>query len=351
MAIDYQDIIDSLTEDNIKDILDTLSIPYEDKGSYLLCPTACHNEDLDNASKKLYYYKDNKIFVCYTACGSMSVFKFLEHVYEARSIPYDWVEDVLKLITNTSGYKAYDGFEKPQYTSLKDQFAQTRKEITLPAYEEGVLDAFVHFYPPEWLEDGISKAAMDKYGIQYSISQNKIIIPHRDINGRLVGIRGRALNPEEVELVGKYMPIHIEKTWYTHPLGLNLYGLYENKENIKKSGIVYVGEAEKFVLQAESFTDPNCCVAVCGSQFNKFQLRELIKNCHPREIVICFDNEELPHKDSYFNKLWTMCQKYKLYADFSFIYDREGLTQLKQSPTDCGEDIFHKLLSRRIRVK
>lgn len=351
MAIDYQGIVDSLTEDNIKDMLEALDIPYEDKGSYLLCPTACHNEDLDNASKKLYYYKDNKLFVCYTACGPMSIFKFVEHVYEARNVPYDWVEDVLKFITNISGYKTVDSFDRPRYISLKDQFAQSTKEVTLSAYEEGALDTFIKFYPPEWLEDGISRVAMDKYNIRYSISQNKIIIPHRDVNGRLVGIRGRALNPEEIELVGKYMPVHLEKTWYTHPLGLNLYGLYENKENIKKNGIVFVGEAEKFVLQAESFSRPNCCVAVCGSQFNKYQLHVLMKYCQPREIVICFDNEELPHEDSYFNKLWALCQRYKLYADFSFIYDREGLTKLKQSPTDCGEDIFNKLLSRRIKVR
>ena len=40
---------------------------------------------------------------------------------------------------------------------------------------------------------------MDKYNIRFSPTQNKIIIPHYDINGRLVGIRGRALNIEEVE--------------------------------------------------------------------------------------------------------------------------------------------------------
>lgn len=57
---------------------------------------------------------------------------------------------------------------------------------------------------------------MDKYNILYSISQEKIVIPHYDINNNLVGIRGRALNEWEIENVGKYMPIRIENKWYAH---------------------------------------------------------------------------------------------------------------------------------------
>ena len=57
---------------------------------------------------------------------------------------------------------------------------------------------------------------MDKYNILYSISQEKIVIPHYDINNNLIGIRGRALNEWEIENVGKYMPIKIENKWYAH---------------------------------------------------------------------------------------------------------------------------------------
>ena len=75
---------------------------------------------------------------------------------------------------------------------------------------------------------------MDKFNIRYSTTQNKIIIPHYNADGQLVGIRGRALNEWEVENVGKYMPVQIEGKWYSHPLSLNLYGLNFNKEDIKK---------------------------------------------------------------------------------------------------------------------
>lgn len=75
-----------------------------------------------------------------------------------------------------------------------------------------------------------------------------------------------------------------------------------------------------------------------------------MKTCAPHEIILCFDKEELPGEDKYFNKLYGICKKYEQYCDFSFIYDRENLLGLKDSPTDKGEDIFNKLLKRRVKV-
>ena len=214
-----------------------------------------------------------------------------------------------------------------------------------------VLDCFVQTYPQEWLDDGISKKTMDRFNISYSISQNKIIIPHYDILGRLVGIRGRALNDWEVENIGKYAPIQVEGIWYKHPLSMNLYGLDRTFMDIRRNGVCYLFESEKSVLQMDGFSIPNCSAAVCGSNFNKYQLNILMKFCAPSEIVICFDKEELPGEEKYFNKLWNICQKYKQYCNFSFIYDREGLLNLKDSPTDKGEEVFLQLLKKRVRVK
>jgi DNA primase len=192
---------------------------------------------------------------------------------------------------------------------------------------------------------------MDRFDISYSISQNKIIIPHYDLLGRLVGIRGRALNEWEIENIGKYAPIQIEGVWYKHPLSMNLYGLDKTFMDVRRNGICYLFESEKSVLQMNGFSIPNCSAAVCGSNFNKYQLNILMKFCAPSEIVICFDKEEKPGEDKYFNKLYDICKKYSQYAQFSFIYDREGLLGMKDSPTDRGEEVFKKLLEKRVRVQ
>ena len=76
-----------------------------------------------------------------------------------------------------------------------------------------------------------------------------------------------------------------------------------------------------------------------------------MKTAHPREVVICFDKEEKPGSDEYFNKLWNIGKKYSNYADFSFIYDRENLLDMKDSPTDKGSDVFWRLYRKRVRVK
>lgn len=346
--IDYQAIIDELDDNKVKNMLDRLEIPYEDRESYLVMPTVCHHSNIDDASMKLYYYKNTHIFYCYTEDGAMSIFSFLKHFYEVRDIDYDWFTDIYEVIRGCSYFNEHQN--TTSYKSIRNDYTLKKERQELLAYSDKIMECFTKYYPIEWLNDGINREAMDKFNIRYSPSQNKIIIPHYDVNGRLVGIRGRALNQEDIDTWGKYMPIQIEGKWYSHPLSLNLYGLDKTKENIKATGIAYLFEAEKSVLQMESFSIPNCAAAVCGSKLNKYALDILVRTCHPQEIVICFDKEELPHEDKYFNHLYELCKKYQAYTNFSFIYDKENLLDLKDSPTDKGEDIFIKLLQKRVRI-
>lgn len=330
--------------------MDSLGVELvKETAKYLIFPTVCHNEDSNEASAKLYYYKNNHLFYCYTECGPMNIFQLLRHFYEVRNIEYDWYEDIYSAIENCSAAKDVEQLTVVKLEKYSERF-KVRETPHLTTYPRGILDVFVHKYPTEWLKDGITPAAMDKFEILYSISQNKIIIPHFDINENLIGIRGRALNNWEIEMGGKYMPIKIEDKWYAHPLSLNLYGLNKNWKNIKQEGIVYLLESEKAVLQIENFDMPNCAAAVCGSNFNKYQLNLLLKYCHPKEIVICFDKEEKKGEDNYFNKLYKICQKYNKYCNFSFAYDRENLLDMKDSPTDKGEKVFKELLNKRIYV-
>lgn len=350
--MDYEDIVSNLEIHAVVLMMEKLGADrWIDKGSHIIFPTICHNEDPSEASMKLYFYKDTKLFVCYTHDGNMSIFKFLKNYYETRNIEYDWYQDIYLVVRDCGSFRGVEGFAPEKYKSMKDRYGARRKEIELPEYSPNVLDCFVNLHPQEWLNDGISAEAMNKFNISYSISHNKIIIPHYDVDGRLVGIRGRALNEWEVENIGKYTPLRIEQNWYKHPLSMNLYGLNVTKENIRKRGVCFLVESEKAVMQMESFSFPNCSAAICGSNFNKYQLNILMKTCCPTEIILCFDKEELPGEDKYFNKLYNICKKYGQYCNFSFMYDREGLLNLKESPTDRGEEVFVKLLEKRVRVK
>ena len=349
--IDYKGIIEQLDTQKVIQLMETLgATDYIEKPGYVIFPTICHNEDASEASMKLYYYENSHMFVCYTECGNQSIFQLLKNYYDCRNINYDWYQDVYKVILDCSNYNPDLTFAPKKYKSIRSTYTAAER-IHLPTYPNRILDCFTKFYPSEWLNDGISKAAMDKFNIRYSTIQNKIIIPHYNADGQLVGIRGRALNNWEVENVGKYMPVQIEGKWYSHPLSLNLYGLNWNKENIKRTGICFLVEAEKSVLQMESWDFANCAAAVCGSQFNKHALRILMQNARPREVVICFDKEEKKGSEDYFNKLYEIGKKYQNYCDFSFIYDRENLLEMKDSPTDKGAEVFWKLYKKRVKIK
>ncbi len=347
--INYTEIIENLQLENVEKLLDSLGIPYKDTEQALIMPTACHNVDLDEASWKLYYYKDSHMFYCYTEDGAMSIFKFLRNYYETRQVEYDWYNDILQVILNCA---ATVSVPTGAYRSTADDYRPQKIRKELPTYDSGILNVFQKYYPVEWLMDSITPAAMDKYNILFSHSQNKIIIPHYNMKDELVGIRGRALNPYEVEYVGKYAPVWIEGKCYSHPLSLNLYGLNKNWENIKRAGTALVFESEKSVLQFESFKEwKNLAVASCGSNLNKFQVDLLLRTCQVKNIVICYDNEELKGEDKYFNKLYNMCKKYTTYCNISFIYDRNYILPKKASPSDRGEEKFEKLFERRVFVK
>ena len=97
---------------------------------------------------------------------------------------------------------------------------------------------FQRFHLVGWLEEGISHEVMDAYEIGYCCWQERLVIPHRDKDGNLIGIRSRA-NSDDALMFAKYAPLLTGnltgKTCYAHNLGDNLYGLHLNRECIKRT--------------------------------------------------------------------------------------------------------------------
>jgi len=343
----------SLTDKNIIDVFQRLGIDrYEDKPDYIIFPTICHNENAAEASMKLFYYKNNKLFHCYTECGeTFDIFRLLEKYYKTRGIKYNFQQDILSFVKTDAQFLPGINFDTIQYTSIADKY-KTREPTTLKTISNNVMNSFVNYCTKEWLDEGITEKECEKFNIKFSISQNKIVIPHYDINNNLIGIRGRALDPEEIKEKGKYRPITIENHTYAHPLSLNLYGLNKTKIAIKRKHYCIVFEGEKSVLLMERYYgNDNVSVANCGSNLHKTQLK-LLLTLGVSEIIIAYDKENTTKENSetYFNKLYKICTKYNNYCNFSFIFDRENLLEAKDSPIDKGPVIFEQLLRNRVRV-
>lgn len=193
---------------------------------------------------------------------------------------------------------------------------------------------------------------MRLYNIRYCIEQNKIIIPHYDVDNNLIGIRGRALNEEDIA-IGKYMPVQIEGRIYSHPLMYNVYGLNIVKDNIKKYRMAIIAESEKSPMQYATMfgKDKNICTACCGSALHSYQV-ELLTKAGAEKILVAFDKEgkTWEERDKYFNKLKSICERYKNKCKMGFIYDSQNLLELKESPFDKGPEIFKNLMKKGVWI-
>lgn len=358
-SLSAKDIVASLTLEDVRNFLESLGVDQivvnEDK-EYLICPTICHNPIHEAESMKLYWYHNNKIFRCYTECNeAMSIFELYRRYMSINEYPIDLEEAEIYvrqfvqhvILPTASARKEELDLKKYQYDTTIPEFK---------GYFAGTIDCGIKYYHPIWLRDGITKEAMDKFNIRYSIAQNKILIPHYDIKGKLIGIRGRAFNEDEIEQGRKYSPVQIGDTLYTHPLQFNLYGIDKHKEGIMRRKCAVICEAEKSVLLDEGYYgDLSNVVACCGSTFNKYQISLLTNVLGAQEIIIALDKEYTNWKDQkaqkYRKKIETACRKYLYQASFSYIWDMENLLQEKDSPLDKGKDIFEYLYKNRIKVR
>lgn len=338
--IDIKELKSQLSLNDVEKIIQALGIEkYEKTNSFILMPTVCHNLIDDTGSMKLYYYDNNKLCHCYTECGES--FDIIELVQKVKNINgdtefsfIDALNFILSIIKFTPVERNYN-----KYNSVKDKYI-SNTIIQLEEYKDTVLEVFEKRPIVQWLQEGISQDTLDKFNISFYNYQNKIVIPHYDINNRLIGIRGRALEKEDIERRGKYTPLTTDGIMYKHPLSLNLYGLNLTKDGINKMKTVVIFEGEKSVMLLDSaLGENNYSVATCGSSLNQNQINILIKQCNVNNIVLAYDKEYetfgTEKANKYYNKLYDMCKKYSMFCNFSFIFDFNNLLSEKQSPIDA----------------
>lgn len=356
-----KDIIDSITLHDVRNFLESLGVTQimvnEDK-QYLVCPTICHNPINEAESMKLYWYQNNKIFRCYTECNeAMSIFRLYQKYMALNHYPVtieeaeEYVKQCLKhIVINTNKVSSYN------YELDLNKYQFNNNIPILDEYPKEILSYFTHYYHPTWLRDGITPEAMDKFHIGFSLGQNKIIIPHFDINGRLIGIRGRTLDKKEAEAYGKYRPLQIGKITYAHPLQFNLYGIHEHQNGIKMRRQAIIAEAEKSVLLDDGYYgDLSNCVACCGSTFNKYHISLLTNVLGANEIIIALDKEYTDWRTEkarkYKERIISMCRKYSNQAVFSYMWDYDNVLEEKDSPFDKGKEVFEHLYKTRVKIR
>lgn len=249
--------------------------------------------------------------------------------------------EVLKTITTMLGKKIegnyqaeeevlFDGFFDGLYIPYEDE----EKEVT---YDESVLDKYNNGYKwfKRFADDGILPSAQVKFNIGFSEESNRITIPWRDSEGKLIGVIARIDSDEKTNY--KYLPL------IPFPKHKYLYGLYQNKEYIKESKEVYVFESEKSVLLGDSLGYRNF-TSLGGNSISKTQVEQLLK-LNVSKIIISLDeglDTEIIKKDIKTIKDCLFMRDCKV----GFILDKNNKylpKGSKASPIDLGREIFEKL--------
>ncbi len=361
-SYDKKQIREQISTEIVFDFLLNVGADPEYTSYGILAQTICHNPP-GEGSRKLYYYENTGLFKCYTNCGSFDIFELIIKVAKIQwNREYD-LNDAIRYIAIKYGITAdilpdgedilidaevFNNYNRIKTLDIKDYHAELKE------YDTSILDRLnynVELLP--WLNEGISQEIIDKNRIGYFPAAAQITIPHYDINGRFIGLRGRALCQPDIDMYGKYRPIVINKQLYNHPLGMNLYNLNNSKDNINIAHQTIVFEGEKSALKFQTFfgIDNDISVACCGSNLSAYQVQLLI-DCGAKEIIVAFDRQFQAIDDDEFQHLTAnltkIHEKYKNYVNISFVFDKNMITGYKDAPIDCGKEIFEQLLQERV---
>ena len=163
-------------------------------------------------------------------------------------------------------------------------------------------------------EDGISVEMLQKYQVAYYPENGSIVFPHHNINGEIVGLYERSFRmlrkefykkyqgaPYKVAMLfprAKYVPLirkekyremlpDEEKTSWSFPNSLNLYGLHIAAPYIKESGEAIIFEGAKSVMLAHQWGIKNTVAShTFGCHFNHINM---LYECGARKIYFAFD--------------------------------------------------------------
>lgn len=358
MSYDKYQVKEALSIEDIYDILFSLGAEPEMCGDYIVSRTICHNGEHEG-SRKLFYYDSTQLFRCYTNCGTFDIFELLQKVKNlSLNDAIYYVVNFFNLQWKIQEIDDTDIIEDMNMVKHWQDLADIKinhEKVELPVISKDVLKYYPKPRIKNWEQDHITKDVCDYMGICYDPVTGGILIPHTDEQGNLIGIRRRTLIKDE-EQYGKYRPWVCDGKMYNHPLGFNLYGYAQAKDNIARMRKAIIFEAEKSVLQSIEYLGlaNDICVAVCGSYLTKYQLQMLLR-AGANEIVVAFDADfDKVGDEKYYEtikKLKKVSEQYNGRAVFSYMFDRTGkLVHSKMSPSDGGKDIFMKLWRERFTV-
>lgn len=281
--------------------------------------------------------EDPPVFFDYSSGIGGNVYTFVKYYYKCSS---------KEAIETLKKYAGFDGEftaprEKMVATMTCKRFKQPKSNRKEPASTVLPNDYMERYEKRDdklavWEQEGISRESLDKFQVYYDSFSDRLVYPIRNIEGKIVNIGGRTLDPLWKEKKQR-------KYTYFHQWGSmnTIYGIAENIEAIIQKREVILFEGCKSVLLADSWGIHNTG-ALLTSHVSANQLKILARlGCR---IVFALDKDVRIRDDHNIGRL-------KQYVNVEYLWDREDLLGEKDAPVDKGFEVFQRLYNQRLKYR
>lgn len=332
---DYDDEMLQQINENA-DLLEYVSqtIEMEKRGNDYFGHCPLHTDNTPSFSitpKKNSYY-------CFSCGKSGGIIGFLMD-YEKMSFE-DAVEKAAKLaqldLSKMCQSKTISFLRKVRRASLK-----TPTEYEHPILQDRDYEKYDKEIVHEWLDEGISQEVMDLFGVRVDNEHNRIIYPVYDIHGNLINIKARTR-------IKEYKALKIPKYINYYSVGCMDYfqGLSITLPYVREQNEIIIFESVKSVMKAFGWGYKNCASAEKHTLTDE-QIGLLVKL--KVNVVFAYDSDI-----SYRNQdVRRNIEKLKRITNVFIIEDKQKLlggVDTKNSPVDCGRDIWEELYFSKKKV-
>lgn len=311
--------------DYLEEILNKLGYKnIKDKYKYY----SCANHDGDN-NGALVLWKESLRYTNYTRNHEGNIITLVMNDKDC-SFPR-----ALEYIANWIGFKS-SGIQivRPFHGFYKNIAAEQKGEI--PILDEYSWDKLPdpNCFSKKFIDDNIDAITQKDWKVRYSIDDDAILIPILDLNGRLIGTKAR--NNTETDMSHRYY------AYLPYQKNAVVYGANQNYHKIIAKNTVIITEAEKSVLQGNSFGCNNI-VAIAGHSISNIQAN-IIKSLMCKNVVVAFD-QGICEEEVRFEANKLRSDNALIKNNIYYLYDKEGVyLKDKESPTDNGKSLFQLML-------
>ena len=199
------------------------------------------------------------------------------YISEQRLVDF---KDIIGVVRNILGVDDFGLFNESRgiFGGFYEKIRK-RSEYSVRTYDESILDKYIPLANKRFINDNISIAAQQFFGVRYDVESQGIVIPIHNQIGELIGAKVRCnYDVQDGEMKYYYLiPCQASQT---------LYG-YSQNYNYLTNNIIYIYEAEKSVMQCFSYGIRNC-VALGSGSISRKQVRMLLE-LNPKKIIFMHD--------------------------------------------------------------